>query len=288
VKTLTTIAQWRSFCDEERRAGHRVGLVPTMGALHDGHAALIRAAVANGDVAVVTSFINPLQFSDARDLMNYPITTEEDEVLAAAAGASVLVTPSIAEMWPDFPNETFTSVRVAHVSEVLEGLGRPGHFDGVATVVAKLFAITGPCHAYFGEKDFQQLAVVRRLVRDMEWPVVLHPVATVRDTDGLALSSRNRRLSVEGRRRALALSAALTGAASSTRPPSERRTAMAEVMRAAEVEVAYADIVHPVTLQPVPDDFRGEARALVAGVVEGVRLIDNAALTVGGTHAVSH
>jgi pantoate--beta-alanine ligase len=288
VKTLNTIAQWRNFCDEQRRAGHRVGLIPTMGALHDGHAALIRAAVANDDVAVVTSFINPLQFSDARDLMEYPITTEEDEVIATAAGASALVLPSMAEMWPDFPNETSTSVHVAHLGDVLEGLGRPGHFDGVATVVAKLFAISGPCNAYFGEKDFQQVAVVQRLVRDMAWPVVLHRVATVRDADGLALSSRNRRLSADGRRRALSLSAALTTAASSTLTPSHRRAAMAEALQAAAVDVSYADIVDPATLLPVKDDFVGEARALVAGVVDGVRLIDNAPVALGGSHAVSH
>lgn len=288
MKVLTTIAEWRAYADSRRRAGRTIGLVPTMGALHQGHAALIRAAVFNGDDVVVTSFINPLQFTLARDLLNYPITPEQDEELARGAGAGALVQPSIAEMWPDYPNETYTSVHVATLGDVFEGRDRPGHFDGVATVVAKLFAITGPCRAYFGEKDFQQIAVIERMVRDLALPVTLQRVATVRDADGLALSSRNRHLTPEGRRRALSLYAALAGAASSTEAPSQRRLAMAEVMRAAGVDVAYAEIVHPVTLVPVKEHFEGEARALVAGVVDHVRLIDNAPITLGGTHAARH
>ncbi len=288
VKVLNTLDDWRSFCEQQRRTGHEIGLVPTMGALHEGHETLIRTAVNAGDVVVVTSFVNPLQFSNAVDLATYPATPQDDERLARRAGASVLVRPSVDEMWPDFPTSTLTTVSVAGLGDILEGRDRPGHFDGVATVVAKLFAITGPCHAYFGEKDFQQVAVVARMVRDMAWPVTLRLVATVRDADGLALSSRNRRLSPQGRACALGLHHALVAAAGSSASVEVRKTMMGDVMRAAGVAVAYAEIVDPVTLDPVDATFTGEARALVAGLVEGVRLIDNAPLTLGGTNAAGY
>jgi len=291
VLTLTTLEQWRDFATTQRTAGARIGLIPTMGALHDGHSALIRAAVENGDVALVTSFVNPLQFTNGADLAAYPMTPDDDAARAARDGAAALVTPSVAAMWPNYPNETPTVVHVRGVSERFEGEHRPGHFDGVATVVTKLFSITGPCRAYFGEKDYQQVAVVRQLVRDLGLDVTIVVVPTVRDDHGLALSSRNRRLSPAGLEQAQSLSAGLRTAAVLAklgRPASVLRGAMRELMEAAGVVVSYAEVVDPDTLLPFTDDARGAARALVAGEVEGVRLIDNFALEIGAAHAAGH
>jgi pantoate--beta-alanine ligase len=178
-------------------------------------------------------------------------------------------------MWPDYPEPTLTSVSVGGLSERLEGEGRPGHFDGVASVVAKLFAITGPSRAYFGEKDFQQLSVVRRMARDLGFGVDVIGCAIIRDDDGLALSSRNARLSKEGRKQALALSRAIRAVGEGDRPASEQRELLRSTLDEAAIEVAYADVVDPVTLTASSDQESGERRALVAGLVEGVRLIDN-------------
>ena len=156
---------WRQFAQSARDQGRRVGLVPTMGALHDGHLSLVRRARHNGDVVVLTSFVNPRQFSDPRDLAKYPHAPEADAALAA------FVTPTLREMWPDYPAPTLTTVSVTELGDRLEGETRPGHFDGVASVVAKLFTVTGPCRAYFGQKDYQQLVVVRRMVSDLAFDV---------------------------------------------------------------------------------------------------------------------
>lgn len=276
MERLSTIAEWRSYAEHQRQRGRRVGLVPTMGALHQGHLSLVERARDNGDVVVLTSFVNPRQFSDDADLARYPRTPEVDGGLAQGAGVGALVTPALSEMWPDYPSATMTTVSVAQLGERLEGVARPGHFDGVASVVTKLFAITGPCRAYFGQKDFQQLVVVRRLVRDLAFDVEVVGCATRRDETGLALSSRNVRLSAAGRERATALSRALRRAREASGPPSERRAVMDQVMRDAGVDVAYAEVVDVESLAPLSDDQRVVARALVAGVVEGVRLIDNA------------
>ncbi|MBW4029207.1 MAG: pantoate--beta-alanine ligase [Acidobacteria bacterium] len=272
---LSAIAPWRAYAQSVRDAGGRVGVVPTMGALHDGHLSLVRRAHDNGDVVVLTSFVNPRQFSDASDLAGYPRTPAADIALAEAAGVDAFVSPSLEEMWPDHPRPTLTTVAVSELAAPLEGAGRPGHFDGVASVVAKLLVITGPARAYFGEKDYQQLVVVRRLVRDLAFDVQVVGCATLRDEDGLALSSRNALLSPDGLRRARALSRALRAAKSSKGRPSECRTIMREVMDSAGVDVAYADVVDVATLTPLGDHERGRGRAMVAGVVEGVRLIDN-------------
>ena len=275
MRRLTTIAEWRTYAQSLRDGGRRVGVVPTMGALHDGHLSLVRRARDNGDVVLLTSFVNPRQFSDPGDLAGYPRTPEIDDELAAGAGVDALVTPSLREMWPDHPRPTLTTVSVSELAEPLEGVGRPGHFDGVASIVAKLLVITGPARAYFGEKDFQQLVVVRRMVRDLGFDVDVVGCATLRAADGLALSSRNARLSVAGLQRATALSRALRAAVASKSPPSGCREIMREVMASAGVEVAYADVVDVETLAPVDDQATGRARAVVAGFVDGVRLIDN-------------
>ncbi len=275
MERLSTLHEWRDFAQAVRDEGRSVGLVPTMGALHDGHLSLVRRAHDHGDVVLLTSFVNPRQFSDADDLAAYPHTPGADAVLANEGGVDAVVTPTLAEMWPDYPSPTLTTVSVKGLGDRLEGHGRPGHFDGVASVVAKLFALTGPCRAYFGEKDYQQLVVVRRMVRDLAFDVDVVGCATRRAPDGLALSSRNARLSAEGLVRARALSGALRAARAANGPASARRTLMDRVMTDAGVDVAYADIVDPATLLPLDDDDRVVGRALVAGIVEGVRLIDN-------------
>jgi pantoate--beta-alanine ligase len=274
MRHVQTLTDWASATDDIRATGGRVGLVPTMGALHAGHASLIDAAVAHGDVPVVTIFVNPRQFSVATDLATYPRTIEADLALARTHGAEVVVTPTLEQMWP---GEVATTVSVAGPALGLEGADRPGHFDGVASVVAKLFAVTGPCRAYFGEKDYQQLAVVRTMVRDLGFPVALVSCPIVRDVDGLALSSRNQRLTRQGRERARGLSAALRAAHErGPAPARELRRLLVRTMMSAAVDVAYAEIVHPQTLVPFGPHESGRARALVAGYVDGVRLLDNA------------
>ncbi len=280
MERLTTLAAWRATSASARATGSRVGLVPTMGALHRGHRALVEAARGRDDVVVMSVFVNPRQFNDADDLARYPRDLERDAELAAAWGVDVLVAPEVSEMWPDYPAPTPTTVHVAGVSEGLEGADRPGHFDGVASVVAKLLSVHGPGRAYFGEKDFQQLAVVRQMVRDLALDNEIIGVGIVRDEDGLALSSRNVRLSPAGRERALALPRALTAVARAASPAVARATLRA-TLESAGVEVAYAEVVEATTLRPRRDDERGPARALVAGVVEGVRLIDNAPIEIG-------
>ena len=270
---------------EAERAGDRVvGLVPTMGALHAGHQALIERAAAECDVVVVTVFVNPLQFGDPGDLAAYPRTLVSDLAAARSAGASIAFAPEVAEMYPSYPEPPATTVSVADVSARWEGACRPGHFDGVATVVAKLFALAGRCRAYFGEKDFQQLAVVRRLVRDLSFPVEIVGCPTVREPDGLALSSRNTRLAPAGRQAATCLHRALqTGRAAVA--AGERRVDVVEQAMAAVVaaepraRLDYAAAVDPVSLQR-PVVVGRELRLLVAAVVDGIRLIDNLAAPV--------
>ena len=278
MERLNTLTSWREFAQATRDAHRRVALIPTMGALHDGHVSLVRRARDNGDVVLLTSFVNPRQFSDVGDLTLYPHTPDADVALARESGVDAFITPTLSEMWPDSPADTLTTVSVRGLGDVLEGVGRPGHFDAVASVVAKLFAVTGPCRAYFGEKDFQQLIVVRRMARDLSFDVEVVGCVTQREESGLAVSSRNERLSPVGRVRATALSRALRGARASTAPASERRTLMTHEMRAGGVEVAYADIVDVETLVALADGDRRTARALVAGFVEGVRLVDNDAI----------
>ncbi len=262
MQLLRDVAQWRAFCEDQRASGARVALVPTMGALHAGHAALFDAANAHGDTVVATLFVNPRQFNDVDDLTRYPRSRDEDRALARAHGVDCLIEPSLEEMWPDYPNATATTVSVRGIGENYEGASRPGHFDGVTSVVAKLFTITGPCRAYFGEKDFQQLAIVRQMVRDLSFDVEVVGCPIVRDDDGLALSSRNTRLAPSGRQRALALSGALREIGSSPARASTLRERLRALLFDAQLEVLYADVVNPATFEPSGDDERGQARAL--------------------------
>jgi pantoate--beta-alanine ligase len=265
--------------DTERALGRSVGLVPTMGALHAGHRSLVERAAAECDVVAVTVFVNPLQFNDAADLAAYPRDLDSDVALAGAAGASVVFAPPVEEMYGAHPARIASTVHVDGVSEGLEGASRPGHFDGVSTVVAKLFALSGRCRAYFGEKDFQQLAVVRRMVADLSIPVTVVGCETVREAGGLALSSRNTRLSPDERHAALALHRALRAGRlcveRGERDPVRVTAAMTAVLVAEPlVTPDYAVVVDPATLR-CPTEVRGEVRLLVAAQVGAVRLIDN-------------
>lgn len=252
-----------------------VGLVPTMGALHEGHLSLIRTARDECDVLVVSVFVNPTQFNDPADLAAYPSDEPRDAALAEGAGADVFFAPPAEEI---YPTGFATTVSVSGVSEPLEGAHRgKAHFDGVATVVAKLLIAVAPDVAYFGQKDAQQVAVVRRLVADLALPVEISVCPTVREPDGLAMSSRNVRLPPEDRPRALALKAGLDAAASAATEGADPRAAEAAglaAMRERDVEAEYFAIVDPETFAPA-DDLTRPALAVVAATVDQVRLIDN-------------
>ncbi|HUI02559.1 MAG TPA: pantoate--beta-alanine ligase [Acidimicrobiales bacterium] len=279
IPVVRTASAFAELLDAERAVGRTVGLVPTMGALHAGHEALVDRAARECDVVAVTVFVNPLQFDDAEDLAAYPRALDADVERARLAGASVVFAPPVEEMYPGHPARPATVVHVDGVSEVLEGASRPGHFDGVATVVAKLFALSGRCRAYFGEKDFQQLAVVRAMTEELRLPVEVVGCPTVREPDGLALSSRNARLSPGERHAAGALSRALRAGRAridaGERDPGRVEAAMRAVLVGEPlVEPDYAVVVDPHSLV-TPATLHGEVRLLVAARVGPVRLIDN-------------
>ncbi len=257
-------------------AGRQVALVPTMGALHEGHLALVERAAHLCETVVVSVFVNPLQFGDPQDLERYPRTLDSDADRLSDHGVQFVFAPAVDEMYPQ--GEIQTRVTAGRAGEVLEGASRPGHFDGVLTVVSKLLNIVQPDVVTFGRKDAQQAFLVRRMVRELDFPVEVELVETVRADDGLALSSRNRFLSADERRAALALPAALQAAASSGADGVEAAHAAARSVLEREALVApdYFTLVDPESFEPVSGGFRGEALALVAARVGGVRLIDNA------------
>jgi pantoate--beta-alanine ligase len=277
VEVITSPSAWRERLDAYRAKGARVGLVPTMGALHAGHMSLIRRASGECDVVAVTDYVNPLQFGPAEDLASYPRDLDRDVTLSAEAGARVLFAPSVEDMWPSPP---LTSVSVSGITGRMEGVSRPGHFDGVATIVAKLLSLSGACWAYFGEKDFQQVAVVRRMVADLSLPVEVVACPTVREADGLALSSRNAYLSAEERAVAPALYYALLAGKRAVEDdgvtgPAEVASAMAASLGTQPLfRLDYAEVVTPDDLS-VPDVISGEVRLLMAARLGRARLIDN-------------
>ena len=281
--TIATKAEMHAHTAAARAAGRRIGLVPTMGAFHAGHHALMRAAREACDEVVVSLFVNPAQFDEASDLAAYPRTEEQDAAEAVELGVDVLFAPSPEEVYPD---GFATSVRVAGLSDVLEGAERgPGHFAGVCTVVAKLFNVVAPDVAYFGQKDAQQVAVLRRMVADLDLPVALEIVPTVREPDGLALSSRNVRLDAGERERAVALSRGL-GAAEAAIGAGERdaarlREAALSTMHELGVEPEYLALVDPDSFLPV-DTVNGRVLVAVAARVGSTRLIDNALIQTEG------
>jgi pantoate--beta-alanine ligase len=281
---VRTPNELRAACNDARKAGKRVGFVPTMGALHEGHLALVRSARERADFVVVSIFVNPTQFGPNEDFSRYPRDLEGDSAKLAPLGVAAIFAPEPAAMY--VPNEE-TRVRVGALAETLCGPLRPGHFEGVATVVAKLFALVGSSVAVFGRKDYQQLAIIKRMVADLFMPidVVAHPI--VREPDGLAMSSRNAYLSVEDRARALCLSRALTEATAAYRAGERdakklEATARAEVARGAD-SIDYVSVVHPDTLAAFSASIDAGALVAIACRVGKTRLIDN---TVLGSEAV--
>ena len=277
--TVRTVADLRAALRDARRAERTIGLVPTMGALHEGHLSLIRAARAADDVVVVTLFVNPAQFNEAADLEAYPRDEARDAAAAAEAGADLLFAPTVEEVYP--PGFA-TTVRVAGLTEHLEGEHRgASHFEGVATVVCKLLNMAGPDTAYFGQKDAQQAAVIRRLVRDLDIPARIEVCPTVREPDGLALSSRNVHLEGADRERALALKRALDSAGDAIdageRDPRAIERAGRAAMAALGVEAEYVAVVRPDDLRPV-ERIDGDVLVAVAARVGPARLIDNTIL----------
>lgn len=277
-----SIADIRSAIADARRAAidsgianPRVVLVPTMGALHDGHLALVERAKELGDIVVVSIFVNPLQFGPKEDLSSYPRTLESDVALLAERGVTLVFAPTAAEMYPD--GSTAIRVSAGDVGTRYEGRTRPGHFDGVLTVVSKLFHVVAPDAAVFGEKDGQQLFLVKRMARDLNFPVEVHGVETVRADDGLALSSRNVYLDPAERRSARALSVALEAAASAGDRGVDAVVAAAQsaIVGEPRVELDYLAVVDPATFLPVNGDHHGKATVLIAARVGTTRLIDN-------------
>ncbi len=270
------------LCDALRDRGRPVGLVPTMGALHDGHAGLVtraRAEIGSAAPLVVSVFVNPLQFAPGEDLERYPRTFESDLALCADLGVDVVFAPSVEEMYPD--GDPQVTVEPGPLARVLEGASRPTHFHGVLTVVAKLFGLARPDVAVFGEKDYQQLTLIRRMVTDLCMGVEVIGAETVREPDGMALSSRNRYLDDDQRWRAAALSRTLFAARKAARYGADAAFSAArhELRHARGVDLEYLELTAP-DLGPAPTT--GPARMLIAARVGSTRLIDNVALDISG------
>ena len=260
-----------------RREGRRIGVVPTMGCLHAGHLSLIRRAASQNDVVIVTVFVNPLQFGPREDFRRYPRTLTRDIHLARSAGAGIVFAPSTEEI---YPRGFEMHVEPGPLARRWEGRARPGHFRGVATVVAILFELTRPTNIYVGQKDYQQALIIQRLVRDLRLPLAVRVLPTVREPDGLAMSSRNAYLGPSQRRQAAALFQALRAARSRIRAGERRASPIAQAMRrvigaaAAGARVEYAAIVDAQTLEPRPR-LRGRVAILLAARIGRTRLIDN-------------
>ena len=282
MKTVTRVHELRAVCDDTRAIGGRIGFVPTMGYFHAGHRSLMRAARADNDLVVVSLFVNPLQFGPTEDLAAYPSDPERDAAAAAAEGVDVLFTPTNDEV---YPRPVVTTVHVDGLTAGLCGRTRPTHFDGVTTVVAKLFSMVGPCRAYFGRKDAQQLAVVRRMVADLDIPVEVVGCPLVREPDGLAMSSRNAYLEPDDRRAASVLSRALHEAAAEIvngeREADHLHRVLAGLIATEpRVQLDYAEVVDAHDLTPVTEII-GDVLVAVAANVGRARLIDNMTVSVG-------
>ena len=282
MKIVRAVAELRAMLDEPRREGRKIGFVPTMGFFHDGHLSLMRRARAACDVVVVSLFVNPTQFNEAADLDAYPRDEARDTRMAEEVGVDLLFAPNADEMYP--PGFA-TTIAVGGVSEPLEGAVRgPAHFRGVATVVAKLFNVVQPAVAYFGQKDAQQALVVRRMARDLDFPLRVEVCPTVREADGLAMSSRNVRLAPAARAQALALRRGLDAAVAAVANGERSAAAVAargiEAMTSLGVDPEYFAVVSADSLRPL-ERIAGELLIAVAARVGGVRLIDNEIIRVG-------
>jgi pantoate--beta-alanine ligase len=276
MKIINAISDMQSLVESLRKEGKKIGFVPTMGFLHEGHLSLMGRAREENTVVVVSIFVNPTQFGPQEDLDRYPRDAEGDRAKCEAAGVDILFMPGTKEMYPEKPS---VFVTVEGISDVLEGAIRPGHFRGVATVVAKLFNIVKPHRAYFGQKDFQQCVVIRRMVAGLDLDVEIVVMPTVREADGLAMSSRNAYLSPEERRAATALFRALKAGEELIKsgvhePEKVRQKMRAMLLSEKGIEIDYAEIVDPESLSPV-ETIKGGMVLLVAARLGRTRLIDN-------------
>ena len=276
MKLVHTIHELRAELDIQRKAGKKIGLVPTMGALHEGHASLVRRAVAENDIVVVSDFVNPTQFNDTNDLLKYPRTLEADCELLEKEGVAYVFAPSVEEVYPEPDTRQFS---YAPLDTVMEGKYRPGHFNGVCQIVSKLFMMVEPDKAYFGEKDFQQLAIIREMVRQMQFPLQIVGCPIVREADGLALSSRNARLSDEQRQQALNISKTLfvSKEYATSHTVEETQKFVEDGIASSEgLELEYFELVDGTTLQKISSwDETEYAVGCITVYCGEVRLIDN-------------
>ena len=276
MKLVHTIHELRAELDIQRKAGKKIGLVPTMGALHEGHASLVRRAVAENDIVVVSDFVNPTQFNDTNDLLKYPRTLEADYELLEKEGVAYVFAPSVEEVYPEPDTRQFS---YAPLDTVMEGKYRPGHFNGVCQIVSKLFMMVEPDKAYFGEKDFQQLAIIREMVRQMQFPLQIVGCPIVREADGLALSSRNARLSDEQRQQALNISKTLFASKeyATSHTVEETQKFVEDGIASSEgLELEYFELVDGTTLQKISSwDETEYAVGCITVYCGEVRLIDN-------------
>ena len=289
MRIIRTIAELKVALKALRESHKSVGFVPTMGFLHEGHASLIRQSTARCDATVVSVFVNPTQFGPSEDLSRYPRDLERDQNMCLRLGVAILFLPEAAEV---YPTGFCTSITVGQIADVLCGAFRPGHFRGVATVVAKLFNMIQPDLAFFGQKDLQQTAIIRRMVKDLNLPVDILVAPTVREADGLALSSRNAYLSEPDRARALGISRGLFAAEKAFQAGELDAGHLAALARAelAADEIQYCVVVDPIGLDPVEGAIARPAALCIAVVIGGTRLIDNILLNPVGDAAqfISH
>lgn len=278
MRVVTTVEALKQALADERQSGKTIGLVPTMGALHEGHASLVRRSVSENGCTVVSVFVNPTQFNDKNDLANYPRTLDADCALLERLGASLVFAPSVEEVYPEPDTRTFS---YPPIDSVMEGPRRPGHFNGVCQIVSKLFLMVEPDRAYFGEKDFQQIAVIRAMVADLKLPLEIRPCPIVREASGLAMSSRNTLLTAEEKQTAVHISQTLMQSVdySQAHSPAETEQWVVATLNAIDgLEVEYFQIVNDTTLQPVAD--WADAPGVVGCITvycgrRPVRLIDN-------------
>ncbi|UYZ58431.1 pantoate--beta-alanine ligase [Hymenobacter latericus] len=283
MEILETAAALQALTEKWRREGRSIGFVPTMGALHEGHLQLVRTAAAQNDEVVVSIFVNPTQFNNSEDFKLYPRVPESDAEMLRGTGCTALFSPAVADM---YPQPTVLQFNFGALENVMEGAHRPGHFNGVATVVSKLFHLGRPHRAYFGQKDWQQVAVVRQLVQDLSFDLDLVSCPTIREADGLAMSSRNRRLTPEARAVAPRLYEALQLAAEqlqqTRRPAVAQQAAIGFLGAHPEIEVEYLEVADARSLQPLPATAAPGQEAVICLAVwlGGVRLIDNVVLSL--------
>lgn len=278
MRVVTTVEALKQALADERQSGKTIGLVPTMGALHEGHASLVRRSVSENGCTVVSVFVNPTQFNDKNDLANYPRTLDADCALLESLGATLVFAPSVEEVYPEPDTRTFS---YPPIDSVMEGPRRPGHFNGVCQIVSKLFFMVEPDRAYFGEKDFQQIAVIRAMVADLKLPLEIRPCPIVREATGLALSSRNTLLTADEKQTAVHISQTLMQSVdySQTHSPAQTEQWVVDTLNAIDgLEVEYFQIVNDTTLQPVANwaDAPGVVGCITVYCGQRpVRLIDN-------------